>query len=264
MQALILAAGRGSRLRPLTDDRPKCMVELGGIPLLYRQLAALRSVGVRDVTIVAGYRADVIRAGGTSIITNSRHAATNMVATLLCAEEVLTSGSEVLVSYGDIVCEPRIIKPVVESRAPLSVAVDMQWRAYWELRFPNPLDDAETLRLRDDGTIVDIGRRPQSFDEVQAQYLGLIKVTAEAATWIVDMFYRLRRMDACHADRMFMTDLLQALINDGRPVNAVRVDHGWLEVDSPADVALYDRARSAGLYDDSFLADALPAALLED
>jgi L-glutamine-phosphate cytidylyltransferase len=264
MQAVILAAGRGSRLRPLTDDRPKCMVELGGIPLLHRQLAALRSLGVRDITIVGGYRADAIRAPGVSLITNSRHDVTNMVATLLCAEEVLRRGGEVVVSYGDIVCEPRIIKPVLESRAPLNVAVDMQWRAYWELRFPNPLDDAETLRIRDDGTIADIGRRPRSFDEVQAQYLGLMKVTAEAATWIIEMFYRLRQMDARHADRMFMTDLLQALIDDGRPVNAVRVHHGWLEVDSQTDLMLYDRAKSGGLYDDSFLAEALPAAWLED
>src|SRR4051794_39000830 len=116
MQTLILAAGRGSRLRPLTDDRPKCMVELGGIPLLHRQLTALRSVGVGDVTVVAGYRADAIRAEDVSVIVNSRHDVTNMVATLLCAKKVLTSGADVLVSYGDIVCEPRVIKLVVESR----------------------------------------------------------------------------------------------------------------------------------------------------
>jgi len=264
MQTLILAAGRGSRLRPLTDDRPKCMVELGGIPLLHRQLTALRSVGVGDVTVVAGYRADAIRAEDVSVIVNSRHDVTNMVATLLCAEKVLTSGADVLVSYGDIVCEPRVIKLVVESRAPLSVAVDAQWRAYWELRFPDPLTDAETLQLRDDGTIADIGRRPRSFDEIQGQYLGLLKVTAEAAAWIVDMCHRIRQVDGRRADRMYMTDLLQALIEDGRRVNAVRVDHGWLEVDSPADLTLYDVARATGLYDDSFIAHYPPAEPLKD
>ena len=65
MRGLILAAGRGSRMGPLGDDRPKCMVELNGRPLLDRQIAALRRGGVEEVGIVRGYRAEILNFPGT-------------------------------------------------------------------------------------------------------------------------------------------------------------------------------------------------------
>ena len=67
-QGVILAAGRGERLRPLTDDRPKCLVELAGEPLLSRQVRVLRAVGVDDVRVVAGYRAESIEALGPVVL----------------------------------------------------------------------------------------------------------------------------------------------------------------------------------------------------
>jgi choline kinase len=60
MRALILAAGRGSRIGTLGDERPKCLIELAGWPLLDRQVAALRRGGVDEIGIVRGYRADML------------------------------------------------------------------------------------------------------------------------------------------------------------------------------------------------------------
>src|SRR4029077_9041280 len=68
VKAVILAAGQGTRLRPLTDDRPKCMVELGGVPLLHRQLAALLQAGVTDVSVVVGYHAAPGWGPGTTVV----------------------------------------------------------------------------------------------------------------------------------------------------------------------------------------------------
>jgi len=253
VKALILAAGQGTRLRPLTDDRPKCMVELGGVPLLHRQLAALSHAGVTDVSVVVGYLADRVAASGITLVANDRYATTNMVSSLFCADAVLRSGDDVLISYGDIVCEPRLIAAVARSPAALAVAVDVGWRAYWALRFDNPLDDAETLRLRDDGTIAEIGQTPESIDEIEAQYLGLLKVSPQGARDLLSAYGRLCELDAGAVDRMYMTDFLQHLIDGGYLVQAVPVRHGWLEVDSLFDVELYERGAVAAMYDDSFL-----------
>jgi NDP-sugar pyrophosphorylase family protein len=61
MMAIILVAGQGTRLRPLTNDKPKCLVELAGKPLLEHQLETLRARGVEDIHIVGGYRADQLQ-----------------------------------------------------------------------------------------------------------------------------------------------------------------------------------------------------------
>src|ERR1700722_15540675 len=94
MRALILAAGRGSRMGPLGDVRPKCLVELDGRPLLDRQLAALRAGGARDIGIVRGYRKEMLADPALSYFDNDRWSETNMVMSLACAAKWLRSGPE--------------------------------------------------------------------------------------------------------------------------------------------------------------------------
>ena len=64
MKAIILAAGIGERLRPITDERPKCLVEVGGMPVFERMLATLKDLGVRDIIAVVGYKDEMIRKVG--------------------------------------------------------------------------------------------------------------------------------------------------------------------------------------------------------
>ena len=85
MRAVILAAGRGSRLGHLGDDRPKCLVELEGKPLIERQIAALRRGGVDEIGVVRGYRAEMIDFPGLYYFANERWAETNMVMSLAAA-----------------------------------------------------------------------------------------------------------------------------------------------------------------------------------
>src|SRR5438045_673554 len=85
MRAVILAAGRGSRMGPLTDATPKCLLPLGGRPLLEWQVAALRGAGIDTVGIVRGYNAHLFDGRALTTFENPRWAETNMVASLACA-----------------------------------------------------------------------------------------------------------------------------------------------------------------------------------
>ena len=92
MRALILAAGRGSRMGPLGDERPKCLVELAGKPLIGRQIAALWRGGAEEIGVVRGYRAELIDFPGLSYFENQRWAETNMVMSLAAAAAWLRWG----------------------------------------------------------------------------------------------------------------------------------------------------------------------------
>lgn len=244
MRAIILAAGEGKRLRPLTVDRPKCMVELVGKPLLAHQTDCLREVGIHDIIIVTGYRSEILEALGYETRRNPDFATTNMVATLMCAADVLDGGDDVLVCYSDIVYEPRVVRAIRNCSAPVCTTVDQSWLQLWQLRWSDPLHDAETLKLDSDGNIVALGQRPDSYEQIEGQYMGLIKVTAGFAPELVD-FYRGLDPDEDYDGRdfpnMYMTSFLQRLIDRGRPVRAVVVRGGWLEVDSTSDLSLYER-----------------------
>lgn len=249
MRAIILAAGQGTRLRPLTDHQPKCLVELCDVSLLERQARVLRAAGVEDILVVVGYRADAIAARGFDVIRNERYERTNMVASLFCAADRLDGGADVLITYGDIVYEPRVLRAVMDCRAPLGLAVDLEWRRYWSLRFEDPLADAETLRLDADGHVVEVGKKPTDYDEIQAQYMGLIRIRADRAVDVRDAYARMDRdaiYDGKDFEGMYMTSFLQHLIDSGWRVRAIPVRNGWLEIDSISDLELYHSMQRRG------------------
>ena len=161
MTVIILAAGQGTRLRPLTNNKPKCLVELAGKPLLDHQLEVLCAAGVGDIHVVAGYRADKLDRPDFTRHINERYADTNMVSTLFVAESVMTGDSDLIISYGDIVYEPRVLSALCMVDAPISLVVDREWRRYWAARMDNPLSDAETGQLTDGNRVKGLGKKPK-------------------------------------------------------------------------------------------------------
>ena len=119
MKAIIVAAGRGQRLGAETDDIPKCMVKVGGRPILHWQLAALAAAGVDDVVIVRGYLGDRIAppAGGPRVrfVDNPEWASNNILTSLFYAEDEMRDGF--LFSYSDIVFSP-VTRARVGARPP--------------------------------------------------------------------------------------------------------------------------------------------------
>ena len=238
MKAMILAAGQGTRLRPLTDDRPKCLVEFAGKPLLEHQLAVLRAGDVDDIHIVGGYRAEQLERPDATLHINPRYSETNMVSTLFAAEDVMTGESDLIISYGDIVFEPRVLAALKACDAPIALAVDREWKRYWAARMDDPLADAETLKVIDGDRLVELGKNPESYTEIQGQYTGLIKVRADHVTQLPEIWRSMDRnatYDGKDYDNMYLTSFIQHLINLGWDVRAVFIENGWAEFDCEAD-----------------------------
>ena len=103
MKAIILAAGEGKRLRPLTNNTPKCLVNLFGKSLLQWQIETFRSCQIDDISVVTGYRSELINLPGLKIFQNKKFETTNMVESLFCASQELSE--QTIVSYGDIIFE---------------------------------------------------------------------------------------------------------------------------------------------------------------
>ena len=238
-KVILLVAGEGKRLRPYTLDRPKCMVKVDGISLIDRQLAVLKSEGLDDIVMIGGYKSDMLKIDGVKLKLNPRYYETNMVWTLFSAEEELQG--DVIFSYGDIVYSRKILQALLESTADISVTIDKEWEGYWRARNENPLNDAETLKLREDLTISEIGQKPKTLDEIEGQYMGLMKFSADGIKQIKEIFHTvLNRGELLGKpiENAYMTDLLQSVINLNYPVMSVAVDGGWVEVDEVSDLNL--------------------------
>ena len=248
-KALILAAGQGTRLRPHTDHKPKCMVELLGKPMLHRQLEVLESAGIKDLVLIGGYKADKLNAPQTKIVLNPRFAETNMVSTLFCAESEMTDGEDLIISYGDIVYEPKVLQSLLATDAPIVIAVDNNWLDLWQSRMEDPLSDAETLKLDANGNITELGKKPTSLAEIQGQYMGLIKIRGDFIKTFKSFYHQLDKTqiyDGKDFDNMYMTSFLQLMIDAGHQAKAAFTENGWVEVDSVEDLAHYEKMHEQG------------------
>ena len=241
MKAIILAAGQGTRLRPLTKNKPKCLVKLAGKSLLDHQLEVLRAAGIYDIHVVAGYRADQLDRPEFTRHINKRFAETNMVNTLFAAESVMTGENDLIISYGDIVYELRVLVSLLAVAAPIGLVVDRKWRRYWAARMADPLADAETLRLTDGNRVVELGKKPDSYADIQGQYTGLIKIRADHVAKLPVVWSAMDQnatYDGKDYNNMYMTSFIQHLIDSGWETRAAIIENGWAEVDCKDDLSV--------------------------
>ena len=125
--AIVIAASRGAALGPLTAERPKCMIDVRGQPLLRRLVGTLRECGVGDVTVVRGYRKEAIDLPAIGTVDNDAYATTGEAASLACAIDRL-AGPCVL-SYGDILFRRHLLEALLAAEGDVVIAVDALQRS---------------------------------------------------------------------------------------------------------------------------------------
>jgi choline kinase len=231
MKAVILAAGIGSRLAPLTHDRPKVLVEILGRSFLFRQLDLLTRAGIpsRDVVIVGGYRVDRVREelarGGyeCAVVVNERYEPWNNFYSLLVAESAL-AGEDFLQLDGDVVLDEQLLPRMLAAPGEALLAVDRR----------DELDD-ETMKVQLDGDRVVAIAKPLDPARCAGEYIGVAKLSAAAAR---EVFAELAKFPAEGLTHEYYEHAFHRLSAGGRvPFGIVDVhDCTVLEIDNAEDL----------------------------
>jgi len=174
-----------------------------------------------------------------------------MVETLFCAKEELSEN--VIISYGDIIFEERVLEKLIECKDDFAVVVDKNWEEYWNMRFQNPLEDAESLKIDNRGFITNIGQKVSNSNEIEGQYIGLMKIKKDVVKNLKE-FYEIKKQESkigvnplnekISFEQSFMTDLIQGLIDSDNKIKAVPISGGWLELDTIDDYELYKKMQN--------------------
>ena len=190
VKAIILAAGMGSRLAPLTNDRPKVLVPVAGRPILFRQLDHLTAAGfdLADVVIVGGYRVDTLRAelaangfAACAVIFNDMYEPWNNFWSLAVAEPAVR-GHAVLQFDGDVILDPALLPKMLAAPGDALLAVDVR----------DELDD-ETMKAQVDAA-GDVTGLSKQLDPATCagEYIGISRLSAEAAAKVFRELHALR------------------------------------------------------------------------
>jgi choline kinase len=216
----------------LTETFPKCLTVFAGRRLIDWQIAALNAAGIEEIGIVTGYQAGEIDATDLYQFHNDRWAETNMVMSLACARRWLVS-EPVIVSYADIFYSAEPVKKLAATLGDITLTYDRDWLDLWQARFEDPLSDAETFQIDDDGRLVEIGAPADSVEEIEGQFMGLLRFTPtgwSAVERIMD------GLSESQCDRLDSTALLRRLIEQRFPITTVAINGGWGEIDSASDL----------------------------
>lgn len=242
--AVIIAAGFGSRLAPYTDDTPKCMLEFGDRSLLQRQIDAYTACGVMDISLVRGYMADRINLPGLTYFENPDYANNNILNSLLYAETAICG--ETICGYSDILFEASIPEALLASKHDISIVVDTDWQHYYEGRVDHPIEEAENVIFDDDQKVLRVGKNLSLNDNVDGEFIGMFKLSERGAALFKEQFHKAKSefwgkpfQQAATFQKAYITDMIQLLVDQGHPVHCVTIQQGWKEIDTVED---YEKA----------------------
>ncbi|KEZ77093.1 phosphoenolpyruvate phosphomutase [Salinisphaera hydrothermalis C41B8] len=233
-RAIVLAAARGEGLEPVTEARPKAMLEVAGKPLLRHLVDVFKQHGLHDITAVAGYRPETIDVAGVKVVENPDFETTGELASLDKAREHF--GDDNLIVYGDLIFRRHVLTDLLEAPGEITVVVDSQGR-----RSDAPQRDPAWCSAPDDRSLfgqsvalthVGMDNAPDSTPN--GRWIGVMRSRGEGRVWIRQALDKLR------AEGRFETagvpDLLNELIAAGHRVDVIYITGHWLDVNDLDDL----------------------------
>ena len=242
MKAIIIGAGRGRRLMPLTEAQPKCFAPVRGRRILDWILEALAGGGFRpqDVVFVGGYRLPVIQEAYPEFTyyENKEWERNNILASLFCAEPAMEEGF--VCTYADIVYRPEPVRHLMQSAADITLIVDTDFRRRYGRRSQHPETDAEKVRAEGDRIVQSSRHIPG--EEAAGEYIGVARFTPRGAALLREHYHRVRArygdgpfQGAPSVQMAYLIHLFQEMLEQGVDIRKVDTHGEYYEIDTTED-----------------------------
>ena len=239
--AVVLAASRGQNMDTVTLHRPKVMLLVAGKPLLRRLIDEFKSQHINRITVVAGYKAETITENdifaGVDVVHNIRHSETGELASLICARVAIEN--DTIITYGDLLFRSYILRDLLNTPGEIVVVVDsiipskdngnFRDLAYCSLPDEHGVFPKNVFLRAVLNPPIETNKQPSG------RWIGMVRVTGEGRKWVLDAVDTLiTRPDF---DKLDMTDLLNHLVESGKPVKVLYISGHWLDVNSLVDLS---------------------------
>ena len=236
--ALVLAASRGESLGTLTEDLPKIMLAVAGAPLLDRITGTLRAAGIRDITVVRGYKKELVTRPDLKYVDNDIFDRTHEVYSLSLGLE--NARGPLLVSYGDMLYHKYIAMNLLESEADFCIAVDSAWLDGQNVGrygdFVTCTHPHEKLDFNHTASLVRACGRlwTSQSGAVHGEWMGLLKMSAAGVRYLQEFLGGLRESECIRSMRM--PELFNRLLAAGQRIEVVYTRGHWLDIDEVKDL----------------------------
>ncbi len=236
--AIILAASRGDELGELTEDRPKTMVSIRGAPILSHIVDTYNTVGIKNITVVRGYKKEAVNLPNLAYVDNDEFAATGELDSLFKALQ--TKGphdQEIIISYGDVLFNSYIPQALLQEKKDFVIFVDSNWQektsytrlgGFAECTAPNSRKAFNTqIHLKQLGTAI-----PP--DSIHGVWMGFLKISSTGANQLQELLPKLLAVPENR--KAGMATLFQELLKNNQPIRVLYTVGHWLDINNLDDV----------------------------
>ncbi len=240
MRAIIIAAGRGRRLMPMTADVPKCFAEVQGKRLLDWDVAALKSVGITDVCFIGGYQIEKVKAQYPQFTFrhNDNWENNNILLSLMYAEDLMNE--PFICTYADVLYNTDLLNGLLNTKGDAVLSVDTCWMKRYEHRTMHPPDDAEKVTVAN-GLVTRVHRGIEP-DKAHGEYTGIAKFSKAGGEKLKEHFHRCKKLyagkpfrEASVFEKSYLILLFQEMIEHGIQFSHADSPGNYLEVDTQQD-----------------------------
>ncbi len=241
MKAIIIAAGPSTRLRPFTEYKPKCLLEIEGKTILDRTLDIFYSCGINNIVIIRGYQKETIDLPNIRYYDNDDFYNNNILESLFYAESEMDD--EFIFTYSDILFSKEVVQKLSDSPHDFSLVIDTDWRERYEGRTKHPTDEAE-LALVIDGRVTHLSKFFNP-DIAYGEFIGLGKISKKGAEIFTRNYNRAKNNKTCKFagrfhdsttfEKAYLTDMFEEIICRGYPIYSVDIQGRWVELDTDQD-----------------------------
>mgnify|MGYP001265069775 FL=1 len=240
MNAIIIAGGKSTRLRPLSNEIPKTMIEVYGKSVLERQVEVFQSCGISDITAVTGYHSEKVNLPNINCIKNEKYETTNVNEGLFCAKAKLSDS--VIITYGDIIFENEVLEQTLNFKGDVGVVIDLDWKKQYTGKFGRPISEADNV-LMNKKQILKISKNLTKKDDlILAESIGIFKLSKTGAKILLDSYNHLKKShkgkfySASSFKNAFFMDMIQYLIDTNVIVEPIPINGRWCEIDTQLDL----------------------------
>ena len=253
---IIPAAGEDSVLREILNGKPKAMLEICGKTLLEHQIHALNNNNLKDITVIAGYGREQMRANGINILENPDFKNGSVLNSLFIGKEKMINGFIML--YADILMKDEIIKNLMNRREDIILVADNSTQ-YHATQEGNILDFIigkhqnkrvrREIRFASENVVAKIGNKINP-ETASHEFIGLAKFSKTGAEQLIETYndvlnnYQGQFQESEDISQLNLTDLIQEMIDRGFTVNYMEIHKGWLEIHNTEHIALAEKSFS--------------------
>lgn len=233
IRAIILAAGRGSRLGKITKESHKSLIKFKKTNLLKNICKNLEENQINKISIITGYKKNLFKNYNLKKFHNKHWKSTNMVYSLSKADTWLCKYT-CIVSYSDIYYDSSAIKLLLKTKNNFVILNNKNWLNNWKSRYKNPLKDAESFKINKENYLIEIGKKEKSIKNIQGQYMGLFKITPK--TW---KKIKKKIPYVLEKNNISITELINRLIKLNFKIMINNYHSKWFEIDNKRDLKFF-------------------------